>query len=199
MREKLSEYAHDAWSGWMKYLFSKSTQNEDGTVTIPKWAVERWTRQSETGYTDLPEDEKRSDREEADRMIDIMHKQKNGVSEFGIECNNRINDLQKYCTKGILENSRVLVDEIIKVLSETQQIIDLPIMGVDEAEENLVFEWHGQIRDMVIHVNEEIWEYTSVWRNGEGKLNMAEGELKKGGEGVKELINIMNGKNDESI
>lgn len=71
-RERLAEYAHDAWSGWMEYLFSKSEQNEDGTVTIPKWAVERWTRQATTKYSGLPEGEKASDRDEADKMLAIM-------------------------------------------------------------------------------------------------------------------------------
>jgi len=72
LREKLAKYAHDAWSGWMKYLFEKSTKNPDGTVTIPKWAVDRWTRQMNTDYWDLSQDERESDRKEADKIIDIM-------------------------------------------------------------------------------------------------------------------------------
>jgi len=72
MKEALAEYAHNAWAGWMIYLFIKSTTNSDGTVTIPKWAVDRWTRQAATPYIDLPEKEKESDREEADEMIAIV-------------------------------------------------------------------------------------------------------------------------------
>jgi len=72
MREKLAEYAHEAWSGWMRYLFEKSERNSDGTVTIPAWAVARWTRQMNTPYADLPENEKESDREEADKIIAIL-------------------------------------------------------------------------------------------------------------------------------
>jgi len=72
MREKLSEYAHAAWSGWMKYLFEKSTLNPDGTVTIPIWAVERWKRQMNTPYEVLPDSEKESDRKEADSMLQIV-------------------------------------------------------------------------------------------------------------------------------
>lgn len=71
--EKLADYAHNAWSGWMKYLFEKSTLNKDGTVTIPKWAVERWTGQMNTPYTELPEEMKSSDRKEAGEMIDILN------------------------------------------------------------------------------------------------------------------------------
>ncbi len=73
LREALAAYAHEAWSGWMNYLFEKSARNPDGTVTIPAWAVERWTRQASTAYTDLPEQEKESDRAEADRMLILMN------------------------------------------------------------------------------------------------------------------------------
>lgn len=72
--EKLAEYAHTAWSGWMVYLFEKSTKNIDDSFTIPKWAVDRWTRQATTEYKDLPVDEKASDRLEARKMIKIMIK-----------------------------------------------------------------------------------------------------------------------------
>ena len=72
VREKLAEYAHKAWSGWMDYLFLKSTLNLDGTVTIPVWAVERWKRQAKTPYAELPEGEKKSDRSEADEMLSIV-------------------------------------------------------------------------------------------------------------------------------
>ena len=72
MREKLADLAHDQWSGWMQYLFEKSIFNKDGTITIPKWAVDRWTRQMQTDYKDLPEEEKESDRVEAEKMLAIF-------------------------------------------------------------------------------------------------------------------------------
>lgn len=73
MRESLAAYAHDAWSGWMKYLFEKSLTNEDGTVTLPKSFVDRWKRQANTLYVDLPEVEKRSDLDEADKILSIIN------------------------------------------------------------------------------------------------------------------------------
>ncbi len=69
--EELAEYAHEAWSGWMDYMFEKGIKNEDGTIIIPKWAVERWSRQAATKYANLSEEEKKSDREEAIKMLDI--------------------------------------------------------------------------------------------------------------------------------
>lgn len=56
--EALAEYAHDAWCKWMIYLFRKSTLNDDDSMTIPPWLVERWSRQMQTKYGDLPEEEK---------------------------------------------------------------------------------------------------------------------------------------------
>ena len=38
--EQLAEHLHLLWSGWMRYLFIKSDQNSDGSITIPRW-VER--------------------------------------------------------------------------------------------------------------------------------------------------------------
>ncbi len=70
--EALADYAHEAWSGWMRYLFSKSQENPDGTVTIPKWAVDRWRRQLRTPYRFLTEDEKNSDRAEAMKILDLF-------------------------------------------------------------------------------------------------------------------------------
>lgn len=70
-REDLASYAHAAWSGWMIYLFSKCQGNPDGSVTIPAQSVERWRRQAATAYADLPEAEKASDRDEADKMLAI--------------------------------------------------------------------------------------------------------------------------------
>lgn len=72
LREKLADYAHKAWSGWMKYLFQKSTVNVDGTVTIPNELADRWIRQMHTPYERLPEEEKNSDRIEADNILGLV-------------------------------------------------------------------------------------------------------------------------------
>lgn len=88
MREILAAHAHDMWSGWMQYMFSKSTINKDGTMTIPAWAVSRWTRQADTKYSNLPEEEKESDLKEADRILKIIqspHKSLNSTTKNVID------------------------------------------------------------------------------------------------------------------
>jgi hypothetical protein len=72
LREKLAELAHNQWVGWMEYLFSKSKQ-VDGCVVIPAWANERWHRQVATRYADLSEEEKDSDRSEADKFLAVFN------------------------------------------------------------------------------------------------------------------------------
>lgn len=72
IREILADLCHQQWSGWMKYLFSKGTFNEDGTWTMPRWAVQRWKRQMKTPYTNLSDIEQESDRLEADRFLTIL-------------------------------------------------------------------------------------------------------------------------------
>ena len=74
MKEELASLCHEQWSGWMKYLFNKSRQNEDGSVTIPKWAVDRWREQMNSKYDYLTEQEKESDRKEANKFLMLLRR-----------------------------------------------------------------------------------------------------------------------------
>lgn len=78
-REALAALAHEQWSGWMRYLFEKCEDMErrgpgvcERIQAIPPWAVERWQRQMSTPYAALPEEEKESDRKEADRVLALL-------------------------------------------------------------------------------------------------------------------------------
>ena len=55
----------------MEYLFSKCEKADDGAMTMPQWAVERWMRQMQTPYTDLSGAEQDSDRTEADKFLGL--------------------------------------------------------------------------------------------------------------------------------
>jgi len=80
--EALAALFHEAWVGWMRYLRSKSTTHTHGTADggsttgwlIPQECVERWERQMETPYAELPETEKESDRAEARKVLTTMAK-----------------------------------------------------------------------------------------------------------------------------
>lgn len=75
MLTALADVQHEIWSHWMKYLFEVSTQNDDGTVTIPADKVKNWKRQMITSYFDLSEQEKKSDIEQAEKVLSAL---KNG-------------------------------------------------------------------------------------------------------------------------
>ena len=72
MREILAAHAHNMWSGWMKYLYTKGCLNMDGSFLIEANSMKRWIRQMNTPYSDLPEEEKVSDRKEADGILKII-------------------------------------------------------------------------------------------------------------------------------
>lgn len=72
MKEELAAYAHEAWGHWMKYLFSKTFLDHEGNAVIPKEFVDRWFRQMHTSYQELPESEKESDRNQADKILEIL-------------------------------------------------------------------------------------------------------------------------------
>ncbi len=72
--EETAKLCHKQWTGWMKYLFKKGVFNENGTWSMPKEFVERWLRQTNTEYEELPEYEKESDRIEAYNYINLFKK-----------------------------------------------------------------------------------------------------------------------------
>ncbi len=72
MREQLADLCHEQWSGWMNYILPLGKFNADGSWTMPPDLVARWSRQMSTPYSQLSEDEKNSDRKEADKFIEIV-------------------------------------------------------------------------------------------------------------------------------
>jgi len=72
LRDELADYAHDAWSEWMRYLFSLCERDIYGRYIIPTYYVARWERQSKTDRSNLPPEEQDSDFREANTMMSIM-------------------------------------------------------------------------------------------------------------------------------
>jgi len=70
LREQIAEVQHDIWSHWMKYMFSQGVM-QDGSWLMPEEKVLRWKRQMKTAYSDLTENERESDRDQADKILEI--------------------------------------------------------------------------------------------------------------------------------
>ena len=83
LRERLAALAHEQWSGWMNYMFQQTApmlQAGRRCEVVPPDLVERWKRQRDTPYAELPENEKESDRIEADKVLKIIQEMKIGES-----------------------------------------------------------------------------------------------------------------------
>lgn len=73
LREAVAAVMHDVWAHWMKYLFSrcKRLHGEDLRV-IPNHQRLAWKRQMNTPYNKLTEDEKDSDRDQAEKVLAVV-------------------------------------------------------------------------------------------------------------------------------
>jgi hypothetical protein len=82
-RERLAKFIHeDIWAHWMKYLLEEKAQymSEDacfayGQYLIQREDAERWDRRMKTTYEDLPEKEKESDRNLADKLMKLLEEE----------------------------------------------------------------------------------------------------------------------------
>lgn len=83
LKEELADYCHDAWSRWMRYMVSKgrlTTERQEFDRTywtqmeVPSALISRWNRQMKMPYNELPESEKGTDRDEAEKILSIVLK-----------------------------------------------------------------------------------------------------------------------------
>ena len=73
VREKLAEFVHlIRGKGWAESVFGKGLINVDGSWTMPKWAFDRLMKKAETPYAEMTDDERESDRAEADKIIALF-------------------------------------------------------------------------------------------------------------------------------
>lgn len=72
--ECLAAIEHERWSYWQKYMHSKCTQGNDGSLIIPANLARRWTHQSVTSYADLSDEEKESDREQVRKYLPVIER-----------------------------------------------------------------------------------------------------------------------------
>lgn len=115
-REKLADLCHSQWSGWMEYLFSKCDLQKDGTVFMPRWAVNRWSRQLGSTYADLTEEEKESDRKEADRFLKLFneHNKANAIPVVKFSLYHR-GDIVNFMFEGIMSLINEYIGKVVKI------------------------------------------------------------------------------------
>lgn len=62
VREALAGLMHEIWAVWANHMLAHMTEDN----------VSRWIRQINTQYQDLSEDEKESDRHQAERILRFL-------------------------------------------------------------------------------------------------------------------------------
>ena len=62
LRERLAELEHDQWIHWTNYILDNLSEEN----------IKRWKGQKDLSYSELSESEKDSDREWADRVLEII-------------------------------------------------------------------------------------------------------------------------------
>jgi hypothetical protein len=70
--ECLAEKEHERWSHWQRYMHERGIKQSDGSLLIPPKFVMRWEKQIETGYDQLSEREKDSDREQVRKYLPLI-------------------------------------------------------------------------------------------------------------------------------
>lgn len=71
LTELLADLAHRQWSGWTRWMIDKFSPE----------MVERWERQIKTPYSELSEQEKDSDRNEARKLLRFLHAAGYGITK----------------------------------------------------------------------------------------------------------------------
>ena len=78
LRERLAAEQHEIWVHCMEHIrywaaeFHRKSEHDDLHFALPEELIERWRRQMNTSYADLPEEEKGSSRYQADKIISVL-------------------------------------------------------------------------------------------------------------------------------
>jgi hypothetical protein len=105
LREDLAALSHEIWAHWMTYLFNVGYGDTEGQYVIPADKVQRWMRQMKTPYAELSEEEKASDREQADKIIKLLTN-----IEGGHQYSRELMALEKALTDPDVENAHSMAD-----------------------------------------------------------------------------------------
>jgi len=85
--------AHEAWAGWMKFLFHVSEQREDGSVVIPAGRVARWRQLISVPYEALSEDDQAGDLVEADKYLAVVQPMLEQTAAQSIALRGQVNEI----------------------------------------------------------------------------------------------------------
>jgi hypothetical protein len=103
LKEQIAHIIHEQWSHWMRYLFSRTQNTQQGFTLIPQEWADRWKKQMDMPYARLSEKEKDSDRELADGYIILVNNELQNLREQLAVCD-------ACCKERVKEVAKTVVD-----------------------------------------------------------------------------------------
>ena len=73
LRNRLADYLHQAWAGWVGHMLASARPEDDGSVCISKEVLEAWQRRVSETVDTLPMEYAEKTREQADEIIEIVN------------------------------------------------------------------------------------------------------------------------------
>jgi hypothetical protein len=162
LRVALAAYAHGSWSGWLKYVFDDAQGSENADRPARTWTVnsrsyERWRRQMNTPYHDLPEHEKISDGLEADNILAVIWEQFRNTRQI-IEA---LEIPAEFVEPVNIPRSSVL-DEIVKLRSQlTKALISMDHIWEENNEGQDWAGWCKETREL-LDESRRMWSIGSL-------------------------------------
>lgn len=71
LRKELAAEIHEIWGHRMRHMLSGGKEMVGGVLLLEQ-DVSRWRRQMETEYANLADEEKASDLEQADKIVEVI-------------------------------------------------------------------------------------------------------------------------------
>lgn len=72
--DQLATVEHERWAHWQQYMHDQCERQDDGSLVIPPYLVQRWETQIATSYSELSPEEQRSDQEQVLRYLPVVIK-----------------------------------------------------------------------------------------------------------------------------
>lgn len=81
LMEELAAIEHKRWSRWQAFMHAQGNRQPDGSLVLTPALVRKWDRQIASGYAELSEVEKESDREQVRQYLPLIAAAFAGTSE----------------------------------------------------------------------------------------------------------------------
>jgi len=130
-REQNAEIVHDQWSHWFKYQASRMNPNKEGVLEFNDEDFGKWMQQAITPYKKLSEKEKESDRNWADKYLNILSQVEKAAYERGkTSVNNPLFITDKDGTINITETlNNARLEGKRETCNEMLQMLETPVIN----------------------------------------------------------------------